>query len=571
MEKLMPFSGDKNQAIEKRIEQLLGTFTDDEGIKHNYFTIYNHDLEVVNHLLEYPTGASDSYQKAYNSQEEYNQAIDVAKQRWEKGNKKFDVAQTVMKDLSTRKKQYLDALEHLRRAESKQKEIEDFLNDKNEDGKLKPGTPWWQLHFKATEQDKADENRLHERLRAISKKLDSVDKGEREKLLEQILSKHLDDKQKAKPWLMEQAAVLDKGDNKKRKLMLQELFTHVGKRVERLKQLRLGWQSQGVFVLSSTENLLKIKREINNFNYLIDLIQKSLPTTSTIAIDKQIKKQLESNRSIINHYLEQIEASAIWRIRGAAQYGNLRLDDALFVLKREITRSIFQFDDQATLESLADITSVSVDSIDLGSNFRCFQDLHQLLSRSAYAKEKDIWLNSKWVTDNDKRNIIPVTVKSGVIIPTALVSYIPEKNSYILGNWLRYWFFRTSQSLSGLAGWIRSRWIGDSCETVTLINETYRHVVNFEKTLKEGRAQNKAINLLRIGQSSAFLDALEITEYIENEKNRIQHLLGSSTLWRYLGWVPFLQFNKNMAFKECWLSELNRAQRAIHEKASKIA
>ncbi|MCS5711015.1 hypothetical protein [Candidatus Berkiella aquae] len=572
MEKLTPFAEDKKQIIEKRIEQILGSFTDNEGKSHNYFEIVNHDLEVVNHLLEHPTGASDFYQKAYNSQQEFNQAMDVAKQRWEKGNKKFDIAKTVMKDLSTRKKHYLDALEHLRAAENKQKEIQDFLDDKNEDGKLKPGTSWWQLNRKATEQDHADGNRLYEQLRTIAKKLDIADKGEREKLLEQILNRQLlDDKQKPKTWLIEQAALFDKRDNKKRQLMLQELFSHIGKRAERLKQLRLGWQSQGVFVHSSTENLIKIKREINNFKALLDHVYKSLPTTNALAIDKQIKKQLEGNRAIINRYLQQIEASAIWRIRGAAQYGNLRLDDALFVLKREIAQSVFQFDDKATLESLADIVSVSVESLGLGSSFKCFQELHQLLLRSTYAKEKEIWFNSKWVTDSDKRNIIPVTVKSGAIIPSILLSYIPENNSYIPGNWLRYWFFRTSQSLNGLAGWMRNRWLGDSCETVTLINETYRHVANFEKSISEGRAQNKALNLLHIGQSAAFLDALEITEYIENEKRRVQHLMGSSILWRFLGWVPFLKFNKNMAFKDDWLNELNRAQRAINEKATKIA
>lgn len=573
MELLSAFQQTNNAEIKQRLTELLGPFVDNQGQTQSYFDIYNHDLGVINQLLEHPPSETLCYQKAFERQEGYNQAMDLAKQRWEKGNKTFDVGKVLVKDLSLRKKLYQEALDNLEAYESKQKEIESFSDYKDPLKAIKPGSPWWQLQTIAVAQDQADLENIEERLMAIAHKLDQGDGGERAVLLCQLTGMHTfnknDDYQK---WLYEKAEVYDQKSNKNRKAMLNSLFESFGGRAERLKKLREAWQAQGSLVQSSTDDLIKIKGEIDNFSALMDMVEKSLPTRNLSNVDSAIKKQLEESRRIILAYRQQIEAAAIWRIKGAAQFGNLRLDDALFVLKRELSQSVYQFDNKEVLNSISDVASAPIDSITYGCNFSNFNELHKILMRSKNTAVQQQWLNSRWATNRDKRNLIAVTVKSGAIIPAVLADLVPDQPSYFPpSNWLRYWFFRTNDLLTGFWGWVRKVWVGASNEAVSLINETYRHVENFEKSLRDNYQEGKGLNLLALGQSSSFLDALEIAPIIEAEIARTKAMVTQGLMGNILRWLPFFKATETKNFSELWIKELERAQTAIKEKATKIA
>jgi hypothetical protein len=570
MEQLLALQQTTND-IEQRLNELLGQFADNQGIKQNYFDIFNHDLGVINHLLSHPPSESSYYQKACESQEEYNEAMDLAKKRWEKGNKEFDVGKVIVKDLSIRKKQYQEAVDNLATYEQKQKDIESFSNyQEPQKGALKLGSPWWQLQTLADEQDQADLNDIVERLKTIAAKLDTKDKGEREVLFEQVTAMHtFDKKDDYKAWLLERASMLDKKDNKKRVPMLNELFPLFAGRNERLKKLRSDWLAQGVLAKASTDDLIKIIDVIDNFVALMDMIEKPLTSKS---VDLKIKAQLTANRSIIDLFKQQVEAAAIWRIKGAAQYGNLRLDDALFVLRREFSQTVFQFDDASVLNRFSDIASMSVDSISYGCSLQNFKELHKLLQRSKNIKVQDQWLNSRWATNSDNRNLIEVSVQGSAIIPKVIAPFVPNKPHYFPpGAWIRYWFFRTNELLTGFWGWVRKIWVGTSNEAVTLINETYRHVDSFEKTVRENSAQGKGLNLLFLGQSASFLDALEIIPILAAEKERTKEMVTKGILGAILRWMPFFNVKLTSEFSSTWLKELDRAELAIKEKATKIA
>lgn len=573
MEKLLALQQSNDNEVERRLNELLGLFEDNSGAKQSYFETFNHDLGVINHLLAHPPSESACYQKAYECQEEYNQAMELAKQRWEKGNKEFDVGKVIVKDLAFRKKLYQETLESLRSYEQKQKDIASFSNyDEIKKSNAKPGTPWWQLQTLAQKEDEADLNDIPARLKAIATKLDKDDKGERAQLLEQVTAMHtFDKKEDYKAWLIERATALDQKDNKKRVAMLNEILPFFAARFARLRKLRMDWQEQGILVQSSTDDLIKIKDHIENFVALMDLIEKKIGKSQD-PIDVKIKDQLTTNRHTIALYIQQIEAAAIWRIKGAAKYGNLRLDDALFVLRREFSQTVFQFDDKEVLNSFADIASMAVSSISYGCNFQNFNELHKLLQRSKNEKVQQLWLNSRWATDQDKRNIVPVSVKGQAIIPNVLSSLVPDAPRYFPpGTWIRYWFFRTNELLIGFWGWVRKIWVGTSKETVTLINETYRHIENFEKTLRENREQGKGLNLLFIGESTSFLDALEIQPIIASEKERTKGMVTKGILGAILRWMPFFNVALTSQFSNTWLKEIERAEGAIKQKASKIA
>ncbi|MGE3320259.1 MAG: hypothetical protein AB7I18_13280 [Candidatus Berkiella sp.] len=572
MPALVALQQSKERDIEQRLSQLVGTFVDATGKQQSYFDTFNHDLELINQLLAHPPSETACYQRAYQYQEDYNQAMEIAKTRWEKGNKEFDVGKVLVKDLATRKKQYQEAMDALQAFEQKQKDIESFSDYKDPKNSTKPGMPWSQLHNLALEQDTLDLNDIPNRLRAIATKLDTQDKGERAQLLDEITAMHtFDKKEDYQKWLLERASLLDKKDNKKRVLMLKELFPFFRGRVERLKQLNVAWQAQDRLVLASTDDLIKIKNEIDNFVALMDYIEKALPVNGS-AVDRAIKKQLDANRDVIKQYRQQIEAAAIWRIKGAAQYGNLRLDDALFVLRREFSQNVFQFDEPEVLRRFTDIASMPIDTISYGCRFNNFAELYKLLQRSNNTKVKQQWLNSRWVTNRDKRNLIPVTVQGNAIIPTILLPYVPAKPSYFPpSGWIRYWFFRTSELLNGFWGWVRKIWVGTSNEVVTLINEAYRHVDSFEKSAREKRAEGHGINLMFIGQSPSFLDALEIAELIKAEKARATQMVTKGVLGFVLRLLPFFKTGMTSDFSQSWLKELERAEAAIKEKAQSIA
>lgn len=572
MPALVALQQSKDHDIEKRLTQLMGTFIDANGKQQSYFDTFNHDSALINQLLEHPPSETDCYQRAYRYQEEYNQAMEVAKTRWEKGNKEFDVGKVLVKDLATRKKQYQEAMEALQAFEQKQKDIESFSDYKDPGNSTKPGSPWSQLRTLALEQDTLDLDDIANRLRAIAVKLDEQDKGERAKLLDEVTAMHtFDKKDDYQKWLLERAQVLDKKDNKKRASMLKELFPLFRGRQERLRQLNLAWQQQGCLVLASTDDLIKIKNEVDNFVALMDFIEKALPLNAD-TIERNIKKQLAANRDIIKLYRQQIEAAAIWRIKGAAQYGNLRLDDALFVLRREFSQNVFQFDEPQVLRRFSDIASMPIDTISYGCRLNNFGELYKLLQRSNNSKVKQQWLNSRWVTNRDKRNLIPVTVQGNAIIPNVLLPYVPEKPSYFPpSSWIRYWFFRTSEMLNGFWGWVRKVWVGTSNEVVTLVNETYRHVESFEKSAREKRAEGHGINLMFIGQSPSFLDALEVAALIKDEKARASQMVTKGVLGFILRLLPFFKTGMTSEFSKTWLKELDRAENAIKEKAQNIA
>ncbi len=570
MDQLLALQQTKND-IEQRLNELLGQFVDSQGVKQNYFDIYNHDLGVINHLLAHPPSESSFYQKAYESQEEYNQAMELAKKRWEKGNKEFDIGKVIVKDLATRKKQFQDTVEDLATYEQKLKDIESFSNAQEpQKSALKRGSPWWQLQTIADEQDQADLNDITERLKAIAVKLDIKDKGERAALLEQITAMHtFDKKEDYKVWLLERASMLDKKDNKKRVGILNELFPLFAGRNERLKNLRSAWLAQGVLAKASTDDLIKLKEVIDNFSALMDIIEK--PLTSK-PVDLKIKEQLTANRRVIELIMQQIEAAAVWRIKGASQYGNLRLDDALFVLRREFSQTVFQFDDVSVLNRFSDIASMAVDSISYGCSLQNFNVLHKLLQRSKNVKVQQQWLNSRWATNSDKRNLIEVTVQGNAIIPKVVAPSVPLKPHYFPpGAWIRYWFFRSNELLTGFWGWVRKIWVGISNEAVTLINETYRHVDSFEKTVRENRTEGKGFNLLFLGQSTSFLDALEIVPILAAEKQRTKEMVTKGVLGAILRWTPFFKVKLTSEFSETWLKELERAEKAIKDKSTKIA
>ncbi|MBI2792099.1 MAG: hypothetical protein HYX61_09075 [Gammaproteobacteria bacterium] len=147
MEKFIEIKDNENNQFALRLKMLLGTLSNEDGGQ-NYFEVLNHEIKNLNQKLVSPKSQLENYQKAYQLQEQYNDALQVAKLRWGKANKEFDLGANLIKDLAARKKMYEQGLSDLQATESKYEQMSSFIECQ------KANSPWHRLQEKADELDK---------------------------------------------------------------------------------------------------------------------------------------------------------------------------------------------------------------------------------------------------------------------------------------------------------------------------------------------------------------------------------------------------------------------------------
>lgn len=149
MEKFIELKDNENNQFALRLKMLLGTLPNEDGDQ-NYLYVLNQEIKNLNQKLTSPKSQLENYQKAYQLQEQYNDALNVAKLRWEKANKEFDLGANLIRDLAARKKMYEQGLSDLQATQSKYEQMSSFIEAHKEH------SPWQRLQEKADELDKSN-------------------------------------------------------------------------------------------------------------------------------------------------------------------------------------------------------------------------------------------------------------------------------------------------------------------------------------------------------------------------------------------------------------------------------
>ncbi len=507
MEKFLELDDNENNETKARLNSLLGTFFTEQG-EQNYFQSFNQAVNAINQLLEQPTSEVEKHQKAYQLQEDYNNAFELAKTRLSAEGKEFELVKSVAKDLSARKKQYEQGLEDLLAFEKKQAMIESLSTYEDPNSSTKEDSPWTKLQKMACDLDSNESEAIK-----WTKDKDSYEPNLREK---------------------------------------------------KLKECRLSWQSQGVLAKCNIQDLNKIKSEFDNIEAFLDYIEKAVPQSSANKTDNSLRVALSINRRILKRYREKCESAYGWRLQAATLAGNLRCDDSLLALTKVLQQSVFKDVDISDLE-------IPKGTISFSMNFEQFNALLKICQTSNNNDALKKWLASKWVTNTDNANLIKVTASNGYLIPSALASLVPSSRGFTPGSWIRYWFFRTNENITGIWRWIRNKLVGNYQETATLINETYRQVSNFEILAKANRNLGYTLNLNYISESPAFLAGLALPKLLDEEMKRGEVLKPSWTMGVLLKWVPFFNRARSYNFFSLWRNECTKAKQAIHDKCQTIA
>ncbi len=510
----MELDDNESHETKARLNALLGTFVTEQG-EQNYFEAFNQAVNTINQLLEQPKSEVEKNQKSYQLQEEYNNALEVAKARWTNGEKEFGLVTSVAKELSARKKLYEQGLEDLITFEKKVDIIDSFSTYEDPNSTAKEDSPWSRLHKIACD----------------------IDKNERE----------------AKKWTKDKE------------------IPETNTRESKLKQCRLSWQSQGILAKCNMQDLLNIEKEFDNIQAFIDYIEKAVPQSSTNRIDRNIRVSLSINKRILNRYREKCESTYHWKLQAASFAGNLRCDDSLLALTKALKLSVFDNVGLFDLESISDLLEVPKGTISFSMNFKQFGTLLKRFQSSSKAEALKKWLMSRWATNPDNENLIKVTAINGYLIPTCVVSLVPSTRGYTPGSWIRYWFFRTNEIMTGVWRWLRNKLVGHYQETATLVNESYRQISNFEILIKANRNLGNTLNLNYISESSAFLAGLELPNILNDEMKRGEALRPSWTMGVLLKWVPLFNRARSYNFFALWRNELTVAKQAIHDKCQNIA
>jgi hypothetical protein len=556
------FQDDEQNQIRARFHELIGPVVDNQGVEKDFIDAFNQDIKLINHSILHPASELESYRKAYGLQEEYNAALEKAKARWTQSQKGFELGAVVVKDLVSRKQDFESGMDAMQVYKARMQQIDEFGYEESKEGSV---SLWRQLQLKAIELDKKDLDDIKESILRIAFKLDEKDKGNRFNILSGFLPNKISPKN-YQDKLMTDAKIQDKQDQLQRVSILQEIFEHLANRSQKLKQVKIDWFAQDYMTKCNSRDLMKVSAEMQNMEALLQFTRDAYKGKALKDIDNIIILKLKENEDILNECREKLTNAASWRLLSANSANNLRCDDVLFALTKELRFKVFLGDDATDLGSLAKVLTISIDGLSYHGDFESFNFFVKHLRQNAPSLLQKNWLSSRWILNQDKRNLIAVTLKDGYLVPQKIAHLVPDKMGILPGSWIRYWFFRTHEKLGRIWSWIRKKLIGEYNETITCINETYRQVDNFEQNIRSNRATGKSLNLTNISQSTAFKSALELPKLIENEITRSQGIKPSWVFGVLLKWVPILNRASLYEFYNILESEFDRSKRYITAK-----
>lgn len=548
MDIFVPFPVDSDQSIHQRMRSSLGTIQTSTGEVSDYVTIFNHDVGALNNLLNNPSSVYAYYEDALKKQEDYNAALADSKSRWDSDDRQLEIGKSVIKSLSERKKRFQYAVSKMESIKEKSTQLVDMLSLDSQGGEF-----WHILDSLAAELDQKDQTHYLDALYGAAENIDEFDSGGRFDLLNELMGDEDGLSKKAVQKLAAQKdAASEKGDGKQYSNLLKDLGGVISKRQQRLKHLRLDWQSQDIFVLANSEDLLKMRKSLDDFKQFLDFIEIGVSINPENPSDQKIKHIISLNKSRLQRLEKALVQAMSWRIHAASAKKDLQFDDNQYALIKEIKKLVFLYDDTETLGPVANILRVSSKSLSTSMNFARFELLAQAIKESGDKDAINKWKFSKWVVDQDKENAIPVKLRGLNLIPKALAPLISKKPGWSLGSWTRYYYFQTTQITNDIFGWLRTRFLGNHSEFVTLLNESMYQIKIFSETIERAKAGGKSLNLYFLSQSSAFKDALSIPAYIEKERLKGRSLKPSWTVGVLLKWLPVLNRVSTYLFFDIW-------------------
>jgi len=561
MDIFVPFPLDGKLAIQQRMRAALGTIQSETGEEREYVSIFNHDVEALNNILNNPSSIYSYHEEALQKQAEYNAALADSKSRWDSDHKSLEIGKSVIKNLSERKKRFQYAVSKMEAIKKKSDQLVDMLSLDSQGGKF-----WHRLDALAERLDKDDKRDYLEALFGAAESLDSFDKGNRFNLLNDLIGNR---ENLLKRDVMQ---IASQKNNKKYLKLLSELDGVIAKRQQRLKKLKLDWQAQDIFVLSNSEDLLKVQTDLKNFKQFLDFIEKGASFDEKYPTDQKIQNIISINKNRLKRLEKALIQAMSWRIHAASLKKDLLFDDNRYALIQEIRKLIFLYDDPVVLEPVMDLLSLSAESLSTALSFENFELLAKHVKESGDQSAINKWKFSKWVKDEDKENAISVKRKGLNVIPNVLDNFVSKKpNWWSLGSLTRYYYFQTTNITKDLFGLLRRKFLGEHSEFLTLLNESIYQASEFIKTIDKANNTNKRLNLYLLSQSSAFKDALKIPEFIQKEKLKGRSLKPSWTVGYLLKWFPFLNRFRTYMFFNVWESTIDVALIGYQSNCRKIA
>lgn len=568
MDIFIPFPLQKDRSLQERLLSGLGTFTDSNGQLKDYVSVFNHDVESINNILNNPPSVYRFYEEALRCQEEYNQALTQAKSRWQGSEKSFDVGSSVIKDLSERRKRFEAAFSAYQAADVRQNRLKAMMGDRSADTKFSKF--WDELGAHALTLDKKDFGNYRQSIELCAKGLDKLDSVPRWSLIAPILE---NEKEISKNGFLKLAKEHDQKNKSQKKLLpiAQEIVATIGTRHERLQALKSDWLSQSLFILASSKDLIKLREELQNFKAFLDYIDQGLNLKSNNEIDEKIRKILSANRKKLQRIQVAMIHAMAWRIHAASLGGNLRFDDVHFAIIKEIKDLVFLYDDKEAIEPVKEYLGVFKNTLSYELDFETCEKMLKLIKRSKNKTAINKWRLTQWAKDSDDKYYIPATIKHDALIPTEIVSFVPDKPGYTLTKWIAYWFFQTQQIANEIVAWFRKKLLGPHSEAVLFINESIYQTAQFKTLLEDEANKQKAIDLYHFSKTAAFLDAIEAHQFIQREKTRAEGVKPSWTMGVLLGWVPFFNRKDTYLFFQTYDEILIQSEKELRDNCQAIA
>ncbi|MBS0287278.1 MAG: hypothetical protein JSR17_08285 [Proteobacteria bacterium] len=136
MELFVGFDEEQQKQIKSRFDEFLGKVANTEQ---SYFDLFEHDLKSLNEHVAYSAQETQFERKAFECQEEYNQALENARVRWSKCDKDYQNGAIIIKDLTVRRKNYEKSLDEAHLYEKKLELIDSYTHS---------DVPWARLQAK---------------------------------------------------------------------------------------------------------------------------------------------------------------------------------------------------------------------------------------------------------------------------------------------------------------------------------------------------------------------------------------------------------------------------------------
>lgn len=567
MDIFIPFPVQTDRLIHERLSSQLGTFQDESGTVKDYVSVFNHDVEALNNLLNKPPSIYRHYETALSLQRAYNESLSKAQSRWQNSEKSFEIGSSVIKDLTEQKKRFESANAAMNAFEEKNLRIRGMLGDLPKEAEY--AHFWDKIESLAETLDKNDQKNYKNIVQLAAKALDGYDKGSRLSVVLPLLEQS---ETMTNESLIKKAIENDKGKKGKTYKIVVDIISIISQRLTRLKNLKSDWLSQGIFAQASAKDLLKIRRDLENFKSFLDFIESGAQPKEGLATDEKIKNIISVNKRKLARLEQNLLSAMSWRVHAASIGDNIRFDDNHFALIKEIYDLVFIYDEKKDLEDIRPLLKRNQIALSYDMDFATFEEIVKIIKRSDDENAKKKWYFSKWVNEkSSESHFIPVALKNNVLVPKKLLDLIPDSQGFSLTSWIHFWFFQTHAVVSDLLGWLRKKFLGLHSEAILLINETISQTKKFKTQLEEAKVNGKGLNLLFLSQTAAFQDALEIPDIFEREKKRGEGLKPSWTVGVLLRWIPFFNRHKNHLFFSTYHQLLEQSESEMKKDGQFIA